>query len=132
MKYYDTPQSPMNIPLHGISVSRSRAECLERIPRMIGEAAQILERDLPLNENDIIVHDSYFGDGYAIITPAARAAIQRVARLEGIFLDPVYTGKSMAGLIDLVTRGTLARGSTVLFWHTGGAPGLFGFPNDVL
>ena len=70
-------------------------------------------------------------NGYAS-TPEARAAIQRVARLEGIFLDPVYTAKAMAGLIDLAGRGIFPPGSTVLFWHTGGAPGIFGFPQDVV
>ncbi len=121
-----------NVPVHGITVSRPRAECLERIPRLIDETAQFLERDLVLDETDIIVHDAYIGQAYAKITPQARAAIQRVARLEGIFLDPVYTGKAMAGLIDLVARGIFAQGSTILFWHTGGAPGLFGFPQDVI
>lgn len=120
------------IPVHGITVSRSRAECLQRIPRLVRETAQFLERDLPLAENDLIVHDAYLGEAYAKITPEARAAIHRVARLEGIFLDPVYTGKAMAGLIDLVRRGTFAPDSNILFWHTGGSPGLFGFPHDVL
>lgn len=127
LKMYGAP-----IPLHGITVSRVRNECLERIARLVDETARFLERNLPLSEQDIIVHDAYLGEAYAKITPAARAAIQRVARLEGIFLDPVYTGKAMAGMIDLVERGTFAPGSTVLFWHTGGAPGLFGFPQDVL
>lgn len=121
-----------NVPVHGITVSRPRAECLERIARLIHETAQFLEREIPLNENDILVHAEYIGEAYAKITPAARAAIQRVARLEGIFLDPVYTGKTMAGLIDLVARGVFKKNSTILFWHTGGAPGLFGFPNDVV
>ncbi|RIK18324.1 MAG: D-cysteine desulfhydrase family protein, partial [Chloroflexi bacterium] len=62
----------------------------------------------------------------------ARAAIYRVAQREGIFLDPVYTAKTMAGLFDLRQRGVLKENSTIIFWHTGGAPGLFGFPNDVL
>jgi D-cysteine desulfhydrase family pyridoxal phosphate-dependent enzyme len=120
------------IPLHGITVSRSRDECYERIPRLVREAAAYLERDITLREGDIIVHDGYLGEAYAKITPEARAAIQRVARLEGIFLDPVYTGKAMAGLFDLVGRRAFAPGANILFWHTGGAPGIFGFPQDVV
>ncbi len=127
MKFYGA-----DIPVHGITVSRPRAECLERVARLVSETAQFLEREIVVNENDLIVHDEYIGEAYAKITPAARAAIQRVARLEGIFLDPVYTGKAMAGLFDLAGRGTFAPGSTVLFWHTGGAPGIFGFPRDVV
>lgn len=120
------------IPVHGITVSRPRAECLERLPRLLDETAQFLEHEIAFSDDDLIVHDEYIGEAYAKITPAARAAIQRVARAEGIFLDPVYTGKAMAGLIDLVERGIFKKGSTILFWHTGGAPGIFGFPNDIL
>lgn len=122
----------VQIPVHGITVSRPRAECLERLPRLLDETAQFLEHEIAFSDDDLIVHDEYIGDAYAKITPAARAAIQRVARAEGIFLDPVYTGKAMAGLIDLVERGIFKKGSTILFWHTGGAPGIFGFPNDIL
>ncbi len=122
----------VQIPVHGITVSRPRAECLERLPRLLDETAQFLEHEIAFSDDDLIVHDEYIGEAYAKITPAARAAIQRVARAEGIFLDPVYTGKAMAGLIDLVERGIFKKGSTILFWHTGGAPGIFGFPNDIL
>lgn len=127
MKFYGA-----DIPVHGITVSRVKRECLERIGRLVRETGEFLERDFSLNENDVIVHDGYLGEAYAKITPEARAAIRQVARLEGIFLDPVYTGKAMAGLIDLTARGVFARGSTILFWHTGGAPGIFGFPEDVV
>lgn len=127
MKYYGA-----NIPVHGITVSRSRAECFERIPRLIQEAVPLLDREITLQEGDIIVHDAYLGEAYAKITPEARATIHRVARLEGLFLDPVYTAKTMAGLIDLTARGTFAPESTVLFWHTGGTPGIFGFPQDIV
>lgn len=121
-----------DIPVHGITVSRARTECLERIARLLHETAQFLEHEIVLNENDIIVYDAYIGEAYAKITPEARSAIFKIAQLEGIFLDPVYTGKAMAGLIDLVERGIFKQGSTILFWHTGGAPGLFGFPRDVV
>lgn len=80
----------------------------------------------------MIVHGEYMGEAYAKITPGARAAIYKTAQSEGIFLDPVYTGKTMAGMMDLIQRGVLSKGSTVVFWHTGGTPGLFGFPKDVL
>lgn len=120
------------IPVHGITVSRPVDECRARITRLVGETAHFITQPLPLAEDDIIVHGDYIGEAYAKGTPEGRAAIQRVAQLEGILLDPVYTGKTMAGLIDLVQRGVLARDSTVVFWHTGGAPGLFGFPNDVV
>jgi D-cysteine desulfhydrase len=117
------------IPVYGISVSRSNAECLQRIPVRLQKTADLLEHPLPLDDGDVIVTEDYLGPGYALITPAARQAIYKVAQIEGIFLDPVYTGKTMAALIDLVRRGEIQRGATVVFWHTG-VPGLFGFPQD--
>ncbi|MCA8926131.1 MAG: D-cysteine desulfhydrase family protein [Planctomycetes bacterium] len=73
------------------------------------------------------VLEGYAGPGYGVPTPAMRAAVERVARAEGLLLDPVYTGKAFAALVDLVERGELAQGSTVIFVHTGGAPGLFAY-----
>ncbi len=124
-KYYGAA-----IPVNGISVSRAKSECEQRIPILVQKTADLLHHDLPIAPSDVIVNADYLGPGYSIITPEARDAILKVARLEGLFLDPVYTGKTMAGLIDLVRRGKVKKGSTVVFWHTGGTPGIFGFPND--
>lgn len=121
-----------DVALHGITVSRPVQECRARIARLVNETAQFVERALPLDEADIIVHGEYLGEAYAKITPEARGAIYKIAQLEGIFLDPVYTGKTMAGMFDLIRRGVLKQHSTIVFWHTGGVPGLFGFPKDVL
>lgn len=124
------------IPVYGITVSRSVSEDLPRIDLLVKDTAEFLETPLPLAASDVIVNDAYLGPGYGMITPEAREAIRRVAQLEGIFLDPVYTGKAMAGLIDLVQRGKaaspfgIARDATVVFWHTGGAPGIFGHADD--
>lgn len=122
----------LDVPVHGIAVSRPVDECRARITRLVGETAQFIQHALPLDDADIIVHGEYMGEAYDKITPKARAAIYKTAQLEGIFLDPVYTAKTMAGMMDLIQRGVLSEGSTVVFWHTGGTPGLFGFPNDVL
>lgn len=127
LKYYGA-----NIPLFGITVSRLVSEGFQRINRLMTETSQFLGAELLWTSNDIFISDDYIGPGYAKITPAARDAIRLVAKLEGIFLDPVYTGKTMAGLIDLARRKWFAPGSTVLFWHTGGVPGLFGFPQDMV
>ncbi len=126
MKYYGSP-----IPVYGITVSRDKAQCEQRIRDLVERTAAFLGCALPLTPGDIIVDDGYIGPGYAIPTPAGNAAIKTVARLEGLFLDPVYTGKTMAGMLDLVQRGKIARGSTVVFWHTGGVPGLFGFASSL-
>jgi D-cysteine desulfhydrase family pyridoxal phosphate-dependent enzyme len=127
MKFYNAA-----IPVYGITVSRVKSECEQRIPALVEKTTQLLDCQLPITNADVIVNNRYIGPGYAKITPEAREAIHLVARLEGIFLDPVYTGKTMAGLIDLVARGEIARGATIVFWHTGGAPGIFGHAKDVL
>ena len=73
----------------------------------------------------IEIDDRFFGDGYAVPTEASREAIALTARTEAIFLDPVYTGKAMAGLIAYVRQEKFTAKQTVLFWHTGGQVGLF-------
>lgn len=74
------------------------------------------------------IDDSQVGPGYGQPTAAMTEAVELVARTEGILLDPVYTGKAMAGLQSLISNHAIAPGETVVFWHTGGAPGLFAYP----
>ena len=71
----------------------------------------------------------YVGAGYGIPTEGMVEAVRMLAREEGILLDPVYSGKAMAGMIDLIRKGVLPKGETVVFLHTGGAVGLFGYVN---
>jgi len=80
----------------------------------------------------IDVNDDYLGEGYAMVGETEREAIQMVAQLEGILLDPVYTGRAMGGLIDLIRWGAFTRGQTVLFWHTGGAAALPAFADKLI
>jgi len=84
---------------------------------------------LGLAENQVepafTVRAGYVGEGYGILSPGCAEAIQLLARTEGILLDPVYTGKAMAGLIDLIRTGEIGADKTVIFLHTGGAPALF-------
>ncbi|MEA3238795.1 MAG: D-cysteine desulfhydrase family protein [Candidatus Bipolaricaulota bacterium] len=108
----------------GISVSRDKDYITKKLTSSLAEAHAFLGlEDLPRAE--IIAYDEYIGEGYGIPTKEMKEAISLVARKEGIFLDPVYTGKAMAGLIDLVKRGKLHKGENVIFIHTGGVPGMF-------
>ena len=93
------------------------------VPRLAREAALRTGRPEP-TAAAIIDHD-HFGTAYGAVTDTALEAIRLAGRLEGIVLDPVYTGKAMAGLIAAVRDGRIARDDTVVFWHTGGAPALF-------
>jgi D-cysteine desulfhydrase family pyridoxal phosphate-dependent enzyme len=78
------------------------------------------------------VNDDYLGEGYAQVGEPEREAIQLLAQMEGILLDPVYTGRAMAGLIDLIRWGAFTRGQKVLFWHTGGTAALSAFADRLL
>jgi D-cysteine desulfhydrase family pyridoxal phosphate-dependent enzyme len=80
----------------------------------------------------ILVNDDYLGEGYAQVGEIEREAIRLVARQEGILLDPVYTGRAMGGLIDLIRWGAFTRGQTVLFWHTGGTAALPAFADKLI
>ena len=75
----------------------------------------------------VVANCDYVGNGYGIPTEGMGEAVRMLARLEGILLDPVYSGKAMAGMIDLIRKGELRKGETVVFLHTGGAVGLFGY-----
>ncbi|MCP4426935.1 MAG: D-cysteine desulfhydrase family protein [Chloroflexi bacterium] len=80
----------------------------------------------------INVNDDYLGGGYAVIGETEREAVRMVAELEGILLDPVYTGRAMGGLIDLIRQGVFTRDQNVLFWHTGGAAALPAFVDKLI
>ncbi len=78
------------------------------------------------------VRTGYLGGGYGVVGDLERRAIQLTAETEGVLLDPVYTGRAMGGLIDLVLMGAFEGDETILFWHTGGAPALFGRGAELL
>lgn len=112
--------------VHGISVSRSSEQASAIVSGLVQEIATLEGR--PRSTARLEVDDSQVGPGYGQPTAAMVEAVELVARTEGILLDPVYTGKAMAGLIARVRSGAIAPGETVVFWHTGGAPGLFAYP----
>jgi D-cysteine desulfhydrase/L-cysteate sulfo-lyase len=74
------------------------------------------------------VNDEYLGPGYGIPTPECVEAIRQMAHTEGLFLDPTYSGKGMAGLLGEIKSGQVGKDETVIFIHTGGEPGLFAHP----
>lgn len=108
----------------GISISGPRERLVEKIRNSLAEVCDFLGLEGGFTQ-DIIVYDDYIGEGYGLPTPAMREAVELLARKEGIILDPVYTGKAMAGLLDLTQKGLFRREDVVVFIHTGGVPGLF-------
>jgi len=114
------------IPLTGINVRRPRAEQERNVHALAADVARLLNVDTPPREA-VTALDEWVGPGYSLPTQGMIDAVRLLAREEGVLLDPVYTGKAMAGLIDLVRRGTFKRGETVLFLHTGGSPALYAY-----
>jgi len=115
----------LNCQLYGVTVSRSRDECIAHIKQLAKETEETLGLDSRVTSDDILVFDEYIGEGYSVPTLEGIEAIRLVARTEGIFLDPIYTGKAMAGLTDLVKKRHIGPDKTVIFLHTGGSPSIF-------
>ena len=116
----------------GISVSRNREYLMDKIPENIRHGAELLDLKPVSGDISLSLYDDYIGEGYGALTDACKEAIELVARTEGVFLDPVYSGKCMAGMIDLIRSGEIARSETVVFLHTGGWPALFAYDADAL
>lgn len=112
----------------GISTRHPAAKQRAHIAALAQETLTLATGDdgsLTVPPDAVVVHDDFVGPGYSLPTDAMRQAVTLFARLEGVLLDPVYTGKAAAGLIDLCRRRYFAPGSNVLFLHTGGAPSLY-------
>jgi L-cysteate sulfo-lyase len=116
----------------GISVDKTGGRLRETVAALLAPTAAHLGLDLDLSPADVHVNDGYLGGGYAVLTVAEREAVRLAARSEGILLDPVYTGKAMAGLLGMIRAGEIGAGETVLFWHTGGAPALFAYASELV
>ena len=118
------------VPLLGIGVRAPRERQEDNVYRLALAPAALAGCEGAVRREDVVANCDYVGPGYGVSTEASLQAIRLLARLEGILLDPVYSGKAMAGLIDLVARGMFRRGQNIVFLHTGGSVGLFGYVGD--
>lgn len=109
----------------GISVEEEAGQFRGAVANLAKNVTKILGNEINITKEDVLVRDDYLGGGYAVMGNPEREAIQLFARHEGLLVDPVYTGRAAAGLIDLIRRGFFKPEETVLFWHTGGLPALF-------
>jgi D-cysteine desulfhydrase len=116
----------------GISVDMPSERLVPRVIDLARQGAALLGLDWEPDPAQVLVNDRYCGAGYAVVTEQEREAIRLLARSEGILVDPVYTGRALAGLIDLVRRGEFRVGQRVLFWHTGGTAALGAFARELL
>lgn len=121
-----------NIPITGISVNRKKDVQETVVHNLVQKTAELLGVKQEISKDNVVVYDDYVGPGYSLPTDEMVEAVQLLARTEGILLDPVYTGKAMAGLIGLVRKGMFKKEDKVLFIHTGGSPALYAYENVVL
>ena len=121
--------------LLGVSIDKKDhdgAPYQRELADIANETAKYIGFDAQFSANDFNVDYSYLGGGYGIVSGLEREAIRLLGPREGIVLDPVYTGRAMGALIDLVRKKAFRPDETVLFWHTGGAPALFAYSKDLI
>ena len=121
-----------NIPVIGINVSRPRKAQEELVYDLVQSTAEHVGVNSDIPRETVVCFDEYVGPGYSLPTPEMAEAVRMLARLEGVLIDPVYTGKAMAGLIDLVRKGTFKKDENILFVHTGGSPALYVYMEEIL
>jgi 1-aminocyclopropane-1-carboxylate deaminase len=115
----------------GISCGPSKSVLYNRIKSIAEESVEYLKLPVKLDDKDILVYDEYTCGGYGIVTKDVVEVMRKVAKMEAILLDPLYTGKAFMGLMDLVDKGVIEKGSKVLFIHTGGLPLIFQYEEDL-
>ncbi len=122
--------SNSGIPVYGVGVRAPKQKQEEMVYSLAERTADYMGLKPGVIQREAVVANSdYVGDGYGVPTPAMVEAIKMLASLEGILLDPVYSGKGMSGLIDLIRKGHFKQGENVVFLHTGGSIALFGYPD---
>ena len=114
----------------GISVRQNRDRQVDSVWKLVKETVKKLNIN-DIKRDKILVDDHYIGKGYAIPTDGTLEAIDLLAKTEGILLDPVYSGKAMAGLIDMVRKGDFNNNDKILFLHTGGSAALFAYEKEL-
>ncbi|HSB72192.1 MAG TPA: D-cysteine desulfhydrase family protein [Candidatus Methylomirabilis sp.] len=118
--------------LAAIAIDCPRAELQSAVAAIAASTVRRLGLGLRLTAEEVVAYDGYLGAGYALMGEPEQEAISLMARHEGILLDPVYTGRAMAGLIDLVRKGEFGKDETIVFWHTGGSAALFAYADQLL
>ena len=106
-------------------------ELVRKTVEIANETAELLGIDTTVNSDDVVLNEDYAGEAYEVPTKESLEAIRLVAQTEGIMLDPVYTGRAMAGIIDLTRKGYFEKDENVVFVHTGGTPALFPYRKEL-
>lgn len=109
----------------GISVADDKESFGKEVLSIAQDTAQVLKTEIKMEKEDILVFDEYIKEGYGVLNKDVAEAVRLMSEKEGIFLDPVYTGKAMVGLMDLVKKNFFRKEDNIIFLHTGGTPALF-------
>lgn len=121
-----------DIEIVGISVNRKSEDQRKIVLDLTNKVLQNLDHPKQLDLSKVIVYDQFVGQGYSRVTKGMVDAVNLLARTEGILLDPIYTGKAMAGMLGLLSDGTIKEDDIILFIHTGGSPALYAYEDDLV
>ncbi|MCK6582112.1 MAG: D-cysteine desulfhydrase family protein [Anaerolineales bacterium] len=118
----------------GISIDETEDDLKNHVSALASQAGEKLGERINFTRDDVLANDHYCQAGYGVFGEGEREAINLFARHEGLLLDPVYTGRAAAGMIDLIRKGFFKKDESILFWHTGGQPALFAdkYSNSIL
>lgn len=118
----------------GISIDEPEAVLRVRVAEIASAASERLGERIAFDPAAVLVNAGYCAAGYGVLGPAEKEAVELFAEYEGLLLDPVYTGRAAAGMIDLIRKGFFRKDETILLWHTGGQPALFAdkYSGDIL
>jgi len=119
------------IPLLGIGVNAPKEQQEEKVYQLACETAEFIGSPGIVAREDVVANCDYVGDGYGVPTDSMNEAVLMLARLEGLLFDPVYSGKALAGMIDLVRGGEFSNASNIVFLHTGGSVALFAYADQI-
>ena len=109
----------------GISIDEPEEWLKTRVSELASDASERFGKSIEFTPADVLANADYCKAGYGVFTDAEREAVKLFAKYEGLLLDPVYTGRAAAGMIDLIQKGFFKKDETILFWHTGGTTSLF-------
>ncbi|MGH8194388.1 MAG: D-cysteine desulfhydrase [Woeseiaceae bacterium] len=123
--------SHANVPLLGIGVNAGKEQQEGKVFDLATRTAEFVGAPGVVERADVVANCDYVGAGYGIPTEAMKDAVLLLARLEGLLFDPVYSGKALAGMIDLVLQGFFDEARNIVFIHTGGAAGLFAYADQL-
>lgn len=118
----------------GISIDEPEVELKAHVSALATQASEKIGERIEFSSDDVLATENYCQAGYGVFGEGEREAIKLFASTEGLLLDPVYTGRAAAGMIDLIRKGFFKKDETILFWHTGGQPALFAdkYSQDVI